>query len=156
MTTPNPRIGFTGTQQGMTKAQSVTLHSLLSALQPTEFHHGDCIGADAEAHQISTILKIPKIVIHPPIISTKRANCSSPHILPVKDYLLRNRDIVDATDILIATPKEATNQLRSGTWSTYRYANKLNRPTILVYPDGSILDLNQPSQQDLFLCPSFP
>jgi len=37
-------------------------------------------------------------------------------------YLSRNRAIVDETEMLIATPAEFTEQQRSGTWSTVRYA----------------------------------
>ena len=56
-----------------------------------------------------------------------------------KPYLDRNKDIVLETQTLVATPAETTEQLRSGTWSTVRYARKLKRPAVLILPDGTIV-----------------
>jgi hypothetical protein len=42
-----------------------------------------------------------------------------------KPYLNRNRHIVRETALLIAVPNELTEQPRSGTWSTVRYAQRL-------------------------------
>ena len=65
-------IGFTGTRYGMTVAQRRTLRSLLANGAGREFHHGDCVGADAEAHDIAVALGIEP-VIHPPVIDILRA-----------------------------------------------------------------------------------
>ena len=62
----------------------------------------------------------------------------SDQTLPPKDYLDRNHDIVDQTDLLIATPKENTEVLRSGTWATIRYAKKINKPTWIIETNGNI------------------
>lgn len=66
------RIGFTGTRRGMTEAQGLTLRALLATQHATEFHNGDCIGADAEAHDIAVAMGC-EVVIHPPIIDAERA-----------------------------------------------------------------------------------
>jgi len=50
--------------------------------------------------------------------------------------LTRNHDIVDCTELLIACPKSMKEELRSGTWATVRYARKLERPVIIIYPNG--------------------
>ena len=55
-----------------------------------------------------------------------------------KKPLIRNRDIVRETAVLIATPEQTIEQLRSGTWATVRYARKMNRPTVLIFPDGTL------------------
>lgn len=131
------KVGFTGTQRGMTETQASTVKSLLLLNRCREFHHGDCIGADAQAHDIATALSL-LTVSHPPIVNLKRANKKADVILPAKDYLDRNRDIVRETDMLVATPGETEEQLRSGTWSTVRYARKLVRRIWIVWPDGTL------------------
>ena len=35
---------------------------------------------------------------------------------------------------------EAEEQLRSGTWSTIRYAKRQNKPTTIIFPDGSVIE----------------
>lgn len=135
------KVGFTGTQRGMTAAQrTIFTGSLLLAkigIDP-EFHHGDCIGADAEAHSIA--MKLGFIIhLHPPLDPKKRAFCPAPHEMEPRPYLDRNHDIVDATRLLIATPGEAVEQLRSGTWATIRYARKQRRTVIIIGPCGGFL-----------------
>ena len=56
-----------------------------------------------------------------------------------KDYLERNHDIVDETDMLIATPGEEQEVQRSGTWATIRYARKQKRTILTIYPSGRAL-----------------
>lgn len=132
-------IGFTGTQIGLSPRQKDTLKYVLSKLFVVDhsFRHGDCIGADAEAHQIALSLGF-KIIIHPPIVQNKRAFCREADILPEKEYLDRNKDIVKYSKILIACPKMLQEEVRSGTWSTVRYARKFNKDIIVIYFDGTI------------------
>lgn len=127
------KIGFTGTQRGMTPAQQYEVAHLLTS--EDEFHHGDCVGADEQAHGLALILNIP-IVRHLPWDEKKRAFCEGGEEVKPKPYLLRNHDIVDATDMLIATPA-GPETVRSGTWSTIRYASKVGKPVLVVMPDGS-------------------
>lgn len=127
-------VGFTGTQQGMTPRQKEELRELLIALNPVAFHHGDCIGADAEAHEIVLSLGI-EITIHPPHYSGKRAFCKRAQFVhPTAEYLQRNRDIVDDTSHLIAAPKTAQEELRSGTWATVRYARIVGNNVTILEP----------------------
>jgi hypothetical protein len=131
-------IGFTGTQLGMTDAQKATLRKLLDG-GGGEIHHGDSIGADAEAHNIADECG-HAIIIHPPTNHSKRAWCEVPrHMMqPEKPYPNRNRDIVNETTSLIATPAEPEEQLRSGTWSTVRFAKKQGKPVFVILPDGTV------------------
>jgi hypothetical protein len=43
---------------------------------------------------------------------------------------------VDATGWLLAAPRTKTEEQRSGTWATIRYARKLGRQVCLLWPDG--------------------
>jgi len=133
------KLGFTGTQIGMSDFQLERLrHFLADARDPNhenierEFHHGDCIGADEEAHRLAYLAGW-SIVIHPPTNTSKRAYCRDlATYLPPKPYLERNHDIVDACDILIVAPKSNNEELRSGTWATYRYAIKKGKPVKML------------------------
>lgn len=131
------KAGFTGTQDGMNAYQKIGIHKILLALKKNgygQFHHGDCVGADAQAHEIANDMNYT-IVIHPPINPKKRAYCKNAYeVKPEKEYLDRNHDIVDETDLLIATPK-GEEELRSGTWSTIRYAKKQNKNIVIIYPN---------------------
>ena len=127
-------IGFTGTQRGLNPDQFDRLLDLIKQLDPRLAHHGDCIGADATFHAICLDLNIP-IVLHPPEDPSRRAFCAvSLMIKATKPYLDRNHDIVDECDVLIACPYEETEQRRSGTWSTWRYAKKQGKEIYLLLP----------------------
>ena len=132
------KIGFTGTQWGMTSKQEYTLYEIIHRLFPTESHSGDCIGADKEFLNAIRHLK-PKCKTfgHPPKNSKKRAFCKYDSSFPEEEYLIRNRNIVNNSDLLIATPREFKEELRSGTWATIRYARKIKKPIIIIFPDGS-------------------
>jgi len=132
------RIGFTGTQTGLTPMQFNLLVEVLGELhEVTEAHHGDCIGADFE---FATIVKCvaPDVVVHrhPPTNKTKRANTRFDVDHPPKEYLVRNKEIVRAADFIIACPKGQHEEQRSGTWSTVRFARRCNMPIVILWPDG--------------------
>lgn len=127
-------VGFTGTQQGLTLEQRVELARVLYAYTDgTVFHHGDCIGADDEAHDIARDAGYD-IEIHPPINDYKRAWRRGGILHEPKEYLDRNHDIVDACDVLIAAPAQVEEVMRSGTWATVRYARKLGKPVVMIFP----------------------
>jgi len=138
------KIGFTGTQKGLTVDQYSTFIQLLKwydeILYITEFHHGDCIGADEEAHNlVHRLMDDTIIIVHPPINGSKRAFCKGDETRKQKDYLDRNHDIVDETELLIACPKESEEVLRSGTWSTIRYARKMKKKLRIILPNGRMI-----------------
>ena len=135
------RIGFTGTQIGMTNKQAVAVEDLLRKLNPTGglFRHGDCTGADYDAHCIVRRLGGWAICTHPPTEARKRAWCVADFKWPTRPYLVRNRDIVDNSDRMVACPKGQTEELRSGTWSTIRYTRKQGKPLYIVWPDGQVI-----------------
>lgn len=139
-------IGFTGTQRGMTEKQKQELSQWLNILHKggmTHFHHGDCVGADAEAHEIAYTLGY-NISLHSPSDEKKRAFSGFTEnryglymrvtVWPAKPYLERNHDIVDACEEMIACPGEPDEVLRSGTWATIRYARKMGVRLIIIRP----------------------
>ena len=130
------KIGMTGNRNGISEQSSNKLKELLKSIEITEAHHGDCTGADENFHQIMVSFLI-KIIIHPPDKNICRAYCQGDEIRKEKSYLERNKDIVNECDALLAFPSSKTETLRSGTWSTIRYAKKTNKKTIIFYPDGT-------------------
>ena len=137
-------IGFTGTREGMSEYQKYKLSGilqqamLLAASEGSElvFHHGDCVGADAEAHAIAQSHKVNRIVIHPPKAKSHRAFCgkgeSNVTWEEPEEYLERDRQIVDACEGMLAAPKSDIEERRSGTWYTVRYARKMNKKAYLL------------------------
>jgi hypothetical protein len=131
------KVGFTGTRHGMTTKQLDAVRSKLQNFNPKELHHGDCIGADSQAHAIARAIGCA-VIIHPPSDTTQRAWMQgAAYTHKPRNHIARNHDIVDTCDLLIAAPYESTEILRSGTWATIRYAYKTNRPMIIIYPNGS-------------------
>lgn len=131
------RLGFTGTHYGMSATQKWALAGFMqdNCRAISEFHHGDCIGADAEAHLFMENFSWIEIHVHPPVNSKARAWCKSDCEYRPLPYLKRNHAIVEACSMLIAAPFTDQEQLRSGTWATVRYAKQLQR-LVLVLPRG--------------------
>lgn len=148
-------IGFTGSQKGMTPFQKNTLKELLELKQCTEFCHGDCIGSDAEANEIAFDFGVRVFSIFPPLNSKKRAHVFQTLIykddgawhtiiykgcdlqvrwFPKAEYLARNKSIVDHCQWMIAAPKEHQHTIRSGTWTTIRYAWHLKKDLTIIPP----------------------
>lgn len=134
-------LGFTGTRDGMTIQQRWKVVDLLKSFDFYEVHHGDCVGSDNQFHEIvrEHFPNIP-IVIHPPIVSTLRAWCTGDIWLPEARYIDRNHDIVNASQVIIATPNgtETPNKHGGGTWSTVRYAQRRKVPVYVILPDGEV------------------
>jgi hypothetical protein len=133
----NKHFGFTGTQDGMNDAQKLALKDYLTReAKPGDFfHHGDCVGADEEAAEIARNLGM-KIISHPPINRSKRAYVRCSQERESKQYLDRNHDIVDESEVLLAAPKTDDEVLRSGTLATIRYARKTEKNIVILYPNN--------------------
>lgn len=131
-------VGFTGTQKGTTQAQFRTLRRLLDCEKPDYLHHGDCIGADFELHLMADAMGVP-VVLHPPTKTIKRRFVTNNVYFcwPPAGYLQRNQSIVRNSNLLYACPSTYEEELRSGTWSTIRYARKQEKTVVVVFPDGT-------------------
>jgi hypothetical protein len=141
------RLGFTGTRHGMYDEQRRSVIRWLGGHWPAECHHGLCVGADSDFHDIVTShadvwpgSAKPKVVGHPPLNRSKVVLADEmfcEEVRPPADYLDRNRAIVADCDHLLACPN-GSEELRSGTWSTVRYARRAGKPATIIYPDGRI------------------
>lgn len=133
-------IMVTGTREGVTEDQFNAITKMLPALFTRYgkiFRHGDCIGVDSD---VATIVESNhndvEIFNHPPLNPKYRAYHLAGKILPEKAYLIRDHEMVDLSDFTIGVPKAMHEELRSGTWATIRYARKVKRNHIIVWPDG--------------------
>ena len=137
-------VGFTGTKAGMTNKQKAELERQLSYIfnqKPEQyfFHHGDCVGADVQAAAIAKKIGY-KIVGYPgfspkfPRLTGFRGFFPSDVTHPAEPFLDRNHKIVDAADIMFATPEQPEEVLRSGTWATIRYAKKSGKKVVILQP----------------------
>lgn len=114
-----------------------------------EIHHGCCVGADHEFHVAVIRNGIGSgeythgpVHAHPCTIEAMVDRGSlelADEVHPAKPPLDRNRDIVDACDVLLACPKGPEEQ-RSGTWATVRYARKQGKRVVIFWPDGRVDD----------------
>ena len=133
-------VGFTGTRKGMTPDQVRVISDLLDKLGtkgPKVAHHGDCIGADTDFDALSKNRGY-WVIGHPSDLST-RSYCKVDECREVKRPVVRDHDIVDDVEIMLACPKGFTEEKwpqHSGTWTTIRYCWKVKRPLVIVYPDG--------------------
>jgi len=131
----------------MTAAQRCEVDKWLSLNDVVLGRHGDCVGADAQFHDLLVERDIP-IAIHPPMNDSARAFCSTGNIVEVCEslsYLARNRMIVKQSEVLLATPREGHEPAPArgqGTWSTVRFARgmpSVQRSLIVIFwPNGDV------------------
>lgn len=134
-------IGFSGTQEGLTNEQFNAITDFIEDNPHFSIaHHGDCIGADDAFGTISRRAGL-HVISHPPINGAKRAFCQFDEEREPKEYLIRNKDIVNESKFMIIAPKGFKEELRSGTWSTARYARKQGVNGLIFWPDGEASDL---------------
>jgi hypothetical protein len=125
-------VGFAGSPTRLTKEQKDLVKKLLTSLVPTEAHHGGCIGSDKGFHEICLKMGI-KLVVHPgtdgygkmPPFASLAGNYT--RMKPL-DHRLRNKKIVDRSDVIITTSSKAC--------SVVKYAKKLNKRLYVLHPNG--------------------
>jgi hypothetical protein len=137
-------VGVTGSRHGLTLAQMTAVTRELVQIMINHFmgahdlHHGDCQGVDVQVAAIAAGLDY-FTVAHPPSDERLRGFHPSRAIRPPADYLQRDRDIVDETELLLACP-DGPERPKSGTWYTINYAHRIGRRVVLIQPDGSIIN----------------
>lgn len=145
-------IAFTGNSSvGFTDAQRDKFILLVAARtkgKPFEFHHGDCVKADEQAHAIikkefaglATVHIWPGKSARPGKLEGMRANCfgEGDVMYPEMTFFARNRAMVDISDLLIGIPVADKELYHGGTWYTINYARKVKRDTLIVFPGGVV------------------
>jgi hypothetical protein len=132
-------VGYTGPRKGMHRAQSRVLPCVLHALaRKIVAHHGDCVGGDAEFHDmIRAEFELSRVVIHPPEYEGLRAFKEADEYRQPAPFGDRDRRMVEEVEVLVATPGGFEERRRgSGTWLTIRHAKRVRRPLVVVWPDG--------------------
>lgn len=138
-------LTFTGTQQGMTPEQKdrVLRLMIIRRIHIQEIHVGGCIGADQEFYEMLTENQLAITTIWPSNIQSKHGiavehhRLHYPHMVqPEQPPLDRNKEMVNLSTHLLATPKEYEEELRSGTWATIRAAWKQRLVTTIILPNG--------------------
>jgi len=136
-------IGFTGTRKGMTAEQKNSVTRILSryaAKYGNLVGHGDCVGADADFDEIAERSGCVRHLF-PSNLEKTRAHCERRGAIEISlpaPPLTRNVWILDRSFVLIATPRENVEVLRSGTWATIRLARKSNVRLLIVLPGGNL------------------
>jgi hypothetical protein len=133
-------VGFTGSRKGMTNPQKAKVRELMMLLLPDESHHGDATGSDMQFHEIARGVHRSKIVVHPSDATQFRAYCKADETREPLPPLTRNKKIVQSVDVLIATPDDLKEKLRSGTWSTVRAARNIGLEVLVVSPNGQLIE----------------
>lgn len=134
-------IGFTGTRAGMSHEQIVTVIKILmrifgaSLFQRPMALHGDCVGADADFDALCRGLGMPT-TCRPCTLEKLRAYTPAAVIAEPTAPMMRNKDIVDDADVMIACPLTEEPIPHSGTWATIGFSEKKKVDLHIVYPDG--------------------
>lgn len=124
------RIGFTGNRYGLNQSQIEEIKKIIESHDNIIVSHGDCVGSDTEFHNICVSYKEQfnkniSIHIYPSFNPVMRAFNKGDVIMKEKQYLQRNLDIINNSDMLIACPVDKNvEEMRSGTWVTIRHAKK--------------------------------
>jgi hypothetical protein len=137
------KVTVTATQAGITQRQKDRLKLRLQQLGCTVLIHGCCVGGDNDADLIAVELGLGRIGL-PSTITPKRVPDAvlykrGPHlaILAPRPPLERNGFAVEMGEYLIVLPKTHGEELRSGTWATYRYNRKgPKKPYEIIWPDA--------------------
>jgi len=139
------KIGITGSRykRSITEFHNKNLHVIFLGFHGlhnfgtanVSVHHGDCTGVDEYCHDLAIKYGM-YTVAYPPKNKAYRAFTLNNEIKGEREYLERNKDIVNEVDLLLAVSATENATGRSGTWSTIRYANKINKPVYVILPSG--------------------
>ena len=143
------RAAFCGTQEGMTKWQEAQLAKTFKFFNVKELVYRDYQGSDMKAVMVALDCGIQNFHIYPTNDSKKRGysfpdskelykwleyNAVFYKLEPRQAPMKAGDSIVLDSEMLIATPKEFTNSMRSATWGIIRKAWHIKREVITIPP----------------------
>lgn len=146
-----PTDGWNFTQEGMFRRYLYWLEATYIGRSPIKEVRplyeicvlmGAAWGVDLEAGRIAFsfghyVEAYPSTMRYAPTASMIK---SFVHVIhPVAPPLERNKRMVDHAEFLIAAPRTVHEHQRSGTWATVRYARTVNRPVVIIQPDGTLV-----------------
>lgn len=139
------QLGFTGSRHGMNDFQKAFFEEFVRDKCGT-FNHGDCIGADAEAHDIIRKYRDHwRVVVHPPANEENRAWKLGDLVLSPLPYYGRNKCIVRDSQVLLAFPNgpEPKGKRKGGTWHTINICREVieagaPKQCHIILPNGAI------------------
>lgn len=144
------RVGFSGTRAGMTSEQYREVRGWVAARLASivAVHHGCCVGADVDFHNICVDLGLIKLIqLHPSNnrgtnkLLELRQMADVAKIWPEGEPLERDQVIVSCSSVLLITPQSDDEVVRSGTWATKRKADRMRVPVIHFRVEGEVEEL---------------
>lgn len=141
-------IGITASRHGLSDNQHRALTTFLHRARiagAARFHHGCCAGGDEIGAVIAHNLGY-RVIGHPPVKTEWKSMLAcgvSDELREPKDYLPRDRAIVDGIGALIGLPNRPEVWRGSGTWYTIKEARRLNKPRLVVLPNGQAIEAFQ-------------
>ncbi len=130
------RIGFVGVRGGLTYPQFRAISRLMIDRDlPGAVADVEAVVRGADGWGDADFDRIARWMTPTPQLVVVEAPGKGEQAAPAG---ARNRAVVDACDLLLACPPVAVEEPRSRTWTAVRYARRVGRPVVLVYPDGTI------------------
>jgi hypothetical protein len=149
-----PALGFVGVRRGLSCAQFHTVCRILVARRGRGAvaamragHYSPDGDAGADFARITRWMRTPpQLTVHECGESPAMPVLSAESLISWADFSIEpdavpmwNRAIVDHSDALLACPPIVDEDPRSRTWAAVRYARKVGKTIVVVYPDGSLV-----------------
>lgn len=160
-------LGFTGTRRGMTEQQIHTVIHWIEKFKPDSVVHGCCVGADEQFDKICRERGVPRLGLpgNQEHMVMRLAQLQPSRPQPAADStagfspenlaadrigltlespalnLIRNRKIVEMSQIVLSCPKEMSEPLATragGTWMATRLSQAMKKQLIIIYPSGEM------------------
>jgi len=154
-------MSMTGPRLGATRFQLLKAVHLITFHGVVELHEGRAIGADTQLYYLGKSLGC-FVVIHPATnlkYQSDHGNPKEDKLLPAYGYHTRNKHIVNDGNFLTGFPNQPEPWTRGGTAHAIKYARGIEKPVILIWPNGNHTYERWPNEVKLrndFRIPTLP